>query len=266
MEVTRETVIGPMGSEFHRISGLTPDGVLDRVQEMDSRGVGRRMFADAVRGTVSWMSPSSAHESLARAADDIIRQSGSILGWESKLMGGTRWRLPGWKSQTELEADAAFYIGENARVWIRAWKQGRGAIREFEERTPPDLVVEVEVTRFDQGKTRHYRYLGTRELWQVTRKNDDAPVSVAIIDLQVEDAPLQVTGSLVLPGLDDEILATALHLAEGLQKDELQLLLESQLATRMSGLETGGPDDGWTPPESLTGSPERTAVESAQWN
>ena len=249
MQMTEETITGPMGSEFHRISGLTPDGVLDRVREMDRRGAGRRVFADAVRGIVAWMSPSSAHESLAGAADDIIRQSGSILGWESKLMRGTRWKPPGWKSQAGLEADAAFYIGESARVWIRAWKQGRRAIREFEERTPPDLVVEVEVTHFDYGKARHYRDLGTRELWQVTRKNDDAPVSVAIIDLQAEDAPLQVTGSLVLPGLDHEILAEALHLAEGLQDNDLRQLLESRLARPAPGLETGGPDSGWTPPE-----------------
>ena len=248
MELTEETIAGPMGSEFHRISGLTPEGVLDRIRQMDRRGIGRRIFADAVRGTVSWMSPSSAHESLARAADDIIRQSRSVLGWKSKLMGGTRWKLPGWKPQTGLEADAAFYIGENAEGWYAAIRESRQAVDAFEERTPPDLVVEVEVTRFDQGKIRKYRDLGVRELWQVTRKDDDAPVSVAIIDLQAEHAPQKITCSRVLPGLDRASLTTALELAERGEDARLAQLLEDMLERSASGLEPGGPDDGWASP------------------
>ena len=249
MEVTEETFIVPMGSEFHRISGLTPDGVLDRIQEMDRRGVGCRVFADAMRGTVTWMSPSSAHEDLSQASSRSVDLAGAMRGFRVKMKGGTRWKPPGWKSRAGLEADAAFYIDANAESWIRAWKQGGQAVDAFEERTPPDLVVEVEVTHFDQGKARHYRDLGVSELWRISRKERSAPASVAVIDLQAEDAPLQVTESLVLPGLDRTSLATALHLAEGLQEDDLRQLLTSRLARLATGLETGAPDSGWTPPD-----------------
>ena len=225
MEMTEETIIGPMGSEFRRISGLTPDGVLDRVRDMDRKGIGRRIMADAIRGIVTWMSPSSSHEVLGVAADDVIRISCELLGIQNRSMRGTRWRLPDGRPQTGLEADAAFYIGESARAWISVWKKGRRAVEEFEARTPPDLVVEVEITHFDRGKARRYRDLGVRELWQVARKDDDMP-NAAVTDLQAEGHPRELNGSRVLSGLDRDSLARSLHLAEGQQNDELRTLLD----------------------------------------
>ena len=232
--MVRETIIGPMGSEFYRISGLTPDAVLNKVRDMDRKGIGRRIVADAMRGTVIWMSPSSAHEILGDSAAEVIRESCALLGIKSRSMRSTRWKLPGGKSGSGLEADAAFYIGDSARIWHEAACESGQAVDAFEKRTPPDLVVEVEITRFDQDKPRRYRELGVTELWQVSRKDRSRPPAVDIIDLQAENSEnvsSEMQRSRLLPGFDRDSLAQALKLAELDRNDDLRQLLGIMLGS-----------------------------------
>ncbi len=207
-----ECVTGPMGSQFHRIVDV-PENMMERLARMDWNQAGRRVMIDAASGIISWMSPSSVHEDFAEAAREVVRLAGSLLEQQVVLKGGTRWKLPGDPKGTGLEADAAFYIGGNAEAWYAAAKDGDQAILDFESVTPPDLVVEVEVTHLDQGKPARYAALGVREMWQATRKNSDAPLVVHVLDLQAERGPIPMETSKLLPVLTSDRLSQALRIA-----------------------------------------------------
>ncbi len=207
-----ETATGSMGSRVHRIDNIPVD-MMERLASMDWNRAGRRVMIDAAQGIICWMSPSSAHEDFAEAARDVVEIAGSLLGKQVVLKGGTRWKRPGDPKGTGLEADAAFYVGGNAEAWYAAAKTGRQAILDFESVTPPDLVVEVEVTHLDRGKPARYAVLGVREMWQVTERESETPPVVQILDLQAEGEPTPMETSRLLPVLSRDRLSRALRIA-----------------------------------------------------
>ena len=104
---------------------------------------------------------------------------------------------------------------------------------EFEGNTPPDLVVEVEVTHLDGRKPNRYAELGAREMWQANfhQEKDQNQVLVTILDLQARGGPREVVQSRVLPNLTATSLAEAYWLARYGMIDELQTMLKSELVT-----------------------------------
>ncbi len=236
-----ECVTGPMGSQFHRIDGIPLD-MMGRLADMDWNLAGRRVMIDAAQGIICWMSPSSVHEDISRAADRVVEHAGTLSGKQVVIKGGTRWKRPGDPEGTGLEADAAFYVGGNADAWFAAAKDGDRAILDFESVTPPDLVVEVEVTNLDHGKPDRYAALGVREMWQVTRKISDTPPIVQILDLQAERGPTPTETSRLLPVLSRDRLSEALRIARMNPRAETRARLTKMLAKRR-GQETE-PDRG----------------------
>jgi len=64
-------VVGSLGSDFWRIrvpSSLVPE----LARKIDWNRMGRRVMIDAVKGVIVWMSPSSTHEGLAAASEDVV--------------------------------------------------------------------------------------------------------------------------------------------------------------------------------------------------
>ena len=228
-----EHVTGPMGSDFYRLDDIPRHMVPRIAAAFDSKRIGRRMAVDAVRGVIAWMSPSSAHAVLGESVTDVIKMSTGLLGLESRSMRDTRWKRHRRDPDgTGLEADAAFYVGKNAEAWYAAAEEGDAAILAFEAATPPDLVVEIEVTNLDEGKPEHYAVLGVTEMWQVTRHEADAPPVVHILDLQAAGGLQRRARSRILAGLEETSLAETLEIASRRPSAELEARLESVLGVK----------------------------------
>ncbi len=226
----RHRCVGSMGSEFWRIE-VPPEIVPSLAAEFDWNRMGRRVMIDAAKGIISWMSPSSAHETLADAADKTVERAARRSGGRARAMRGTRWKGPEDPRNTGLEADASFYIGANAERWYAALDEGGAAAAEaFEAATPPDLAVEVEVTRFDGDKPGRYAALGVREMWRAASRDDGNRVEVEILDLRSPGEPRSAPESAALPGLKAALLPEAFDLARRGRFEKLEELLAAALA------------------------------------
>ena len=203
-----------MGSEFRQIS-VPPCIVPELAERVDWNKFGRRVMIDAVEGIIVWMNPSGLHEDFTEAADETVKAAARFLGVRARAKRGTRWKRPESPKNTGLEADASFYVGMNAERWLAALDEGEEAAEEFEAAMPPDLVVEVEVTRFDGDKSSRYAALGVPEMWRVTWKS--RAVEVEVLDLLAPGGPRQVEVSLALPGLGAALLPEAFKLARSLR-------------------------------------------------
>ena len=100
-----------------------------------------------------------------------------------------------------MEPDCAFYLGERARAYRDALANGREAADAFFEKTPPDLVVEVEITNADRDKIERYGNLGVRELWLLRHRDGDDVPEADFLALHPRTRPRPLTASNVLGGL-----------------------------------------------------------------
>jgi len=222
-------VLGPLGSDFWQIK-VPPELVPAMAMEIDWNRLGRRVMIDVREGIIAWMNPSGPHEVLGDASDKVIEWTGQLSGLSTRSMRGTRWKGPDDPKNTGIEADAAFYIGINAECWYKARRSGLKAVGVFDDKTPPDLVVEIEVTHLDVNKPNRYAKLGIREMWRVERNIEDEKVLVAILDLQADGGPQEENKSKVLEGLTTANLPQAFELAEYGQIQTLQNMLATELA------------------------------------
>ncbi|MCY4446809.1 MAG: hypothetical protein OXC02_10170 [Rhodobacteraceae bacterium] len=223
--------IGPMGSEFWQIK-VPPEAVPLMAQKMNWNELGRRVLFDARAGIISWMNPSGPHEGLAAATDKIVLAAEEFISGRVTDMRGMRWKEPHEPDNVGVEADASFYIGAKAKEWyLIAQTKGDKALEEYEIYTPPDLVVEVEVTHLDKGKPDRYAGLGVREMWQTTRRQISGSVQIEVIllDLQAQDGPKRIDNSIVLPGLNSANLNKIYHVARYGTTDELRTLLDVEM-------------------------------------
>jgi len=221
-------VTGPLGSDFWKLE-VPPELVPALAREFDWNRLGRRVMIDAREGIISWMNPSSTHEIFGTSTDITVLVAGSVLQKQVRPMRGTRWKGPDDPENVGLEADAAFYVGKNADDWYAIREKGRQAVLDFEAKTPPDIVVEVEVTHFDEEKPEHYANLGVREMWWVTSTQDGDTMSIEILDLQEKDGRQNLEVSRVLPGLKVETLVEAYRLDWGNDYKELGELLKEEM-------------------------------------
>jgi len=205
--------VGSLGSDFWRIR-VPPPVIPDLARGVDWNRMGRRVMIDALKGVIVWMSPSSTHEGLAAASEDVVSCAATRLKLKVDKKRGTRWKAPDDPKNVGLEADAAFHIGETAVAYTTTLKnEGRAAAALFADRTPPDLVVEVEVTQFDQDRPGRYARLGVREMWRVDAKEGENHPQIDILALQMPGEPTVVESSSVLNGLPSSILPKAFCLA-----------------------------------------------------
>ncbi len=225
---------GSLGSTFWRIR-VPPNIVPQMAERMDWNRLGRRVLIDPARGLIAWMAPSSAHERFAAAADRVVDRASERTGLPVVEMRGTRWKhRADDPPNTGIEPDACFYVGDSAERWIEERQNGgQAAALAFEERTPPDLVVEIEWTQIDRGKAERYAEMGVREMWQAERDGDT--VAVDILDLQAEGVPVPATRSPLFPGLGKRHIERLLQLAEEKRLAEMEALLGELLAAPVSG-------------------------------
>ena len=218
--------IGSMGSEYTRFY-LDPE-VIPLLAKLDWDKIARRVFIDPVSGLIALMTPSPEHERYSRGADRFMDAMDRRLGIRAIGLGSTRWRLPGDPENTGAEPDACYYLGQTADRWAEADRQGRGAVREFEARTPPDLVIEVERSHGDEDKPAFYRRLGVLEMWRLDIAGNTR--EVVLLGLQATDGPAELPVSTVLPPASPSFVLAALELAARGRISELDSLIEEQLS------------------------------------
>ena len=190
---------GPLGSTVHVIRADAD--TVSELAAVDWNRHFRRVCLDPVRGLITLMSPSHPHEDLTTIFDDIVDAAGSILTEAAKNLRSLRLRGPDEAPGTGMEPDCAFYVGERARGYYEARREGQGAVEAFVERVAPDLVVEVEITRADEGKAERYGDIGVRELWRLHGRKGTTELRVEFFALDPGSAPRELDASLVLEGL-----------------------------------------------------------------
>lgn len=199
MTAPSTTISGPLGSTIHVLRADAE--TIERLGEIDWSRHFPRATLDPVRGLISLMSPSHLHEGVASALDSIIEAAADVLGRASKGLRSTRYRLNTEPPGTGLEPDCSFFIGESVHRYLAALKTSESAADEFVLQTPPDLVVEVELTHAEVGKPERYGQLGVSELWLLKPNRSRQITGMEFLALDSSEPPRAIHVSRVLPGI-----------------------------------------------------------------
>ena len=192
--------VGPLGSTVHVLRADA--GTVAALAAIDWNRWFSRVRLDPACGLITLMSPSRLHDELAEIFDDIVDAAASAAAGASKSFGTTRLRKPDDPPGTGLEADCAFYLDERARAYIAALAEGEAAAETYFLNTPPDLVVEVEITHGDDGRIERYGAIGVRELWRLHGRKGTRTLRADFLALGRGAPPRALAASEVLAGPD----------------------------------------------------------------
>ena len=199
MNESATTHTGPLGSTLH-VLRADADTVA-ALAAVEWHRHFRRVWLDPGLGIITLMVPSHKHEDLTELVDHIVDEAGSVVVDAVKGLRSLRLRGQGEPPGTGMEPDGAFYIGARAKGYFAARRQGGAAVAAFVERTAPDLVVETEITSFDEGKIERYADLGVRELWRLRGRKGSDDLRVDFLALRAGRPPRPLAASRVLAGL-----------------------------------------------------------------
>ena len=199
MTESSTSFVGPLGSTIYRLRADA--ATVAALAGLDLTSRFRRVWLDPVREVVVLMSPSPLHELLTRVIDEIVGAAADALGRASTKSGSVRLRGRGEPPGTGMEPDCSFYVGDRARAYLDAAAESEEAAQAFLEQNGPDLVVEVEVTHADEGKTARYADLGVREFWRLRGKRGEKTLRADFLALRRGAPPRPLDASEVLSGL-----------------------------------------------------------------
>ena len=199
MDDAATTHTGPLGSTIH-VLRADADTVA-ALAAVDWNRHFRRVRLDPVQGIITLMAPSRLHEDLTELVGQVVDAAGSVLSGAARGLRHTRLRGQGEPPGTGMEPDGAFYVGERARGYFAALGEGVAAADDFLVRVAPDLIVETEITRFDEGKIARYGDMGARELWHLRGRKDTDELRADFLALRVGRPPRPLAASHVLEGL-----------------------------------------------------------------
>ena len=200
---------GPLGSTIHVLRADAE--TIAELAAVDWNRHFRRVCLDPVRGLITLMSPSRLHEDLTSIFDDVVRIAGSALAGATRKLRSPRLRGQGEPPGTGMEPDCAFYVGNRAKAYREALKEGETAADAYLESIAPDLVVEAEITSADAGKAERYGGMGVRELWRLQGRTGTRDLRVEFFALSTANAPRALDTSEVLEGLTPEDVCEAVE-------------------------------------------------------
>lgn len=148
---------------LHGISWATYTALLEDLAEQP----GHRFAYD--RGTLEIMSPSDLHEKLKTLLARMIEVMMLELNIDSCSLGATTWNRE--DLGRGIEADECYYIASESRV------RGKSPIVPGVD-PPPDLAIEVEISRPAIDKLAIYAALGVNEIW----KHDGQKLRVFVLE------------------------------------------------------------------------------------
>jgi Uma2 family endonuclease len=125
------------------------------------RGLGdRHIFLTYYKGTLELMSPSYPHDRSSLLLLYLMQALAEAFDVPLHGVGSTTFRRKRYK--VGLEADEAFYTYNAARIL------GKDVIN-LDMDPPPDLAIEVEVSRRLGARAKVYARLGVPEIWKYDR-------------------------------------------------------------------------------------------------
>jgi Uma2 family endonuclease len=160
-------------------------------------------------GALEIMTPSRRHEKLRRLIGRMIDQMTLELGIAIDGGGSTTYRKQ--LEERGLEPDECYYVANAERM------RDREEV-DLEQDPPPDLAVEVEITRSALDRMAIYASLGVPEVWRYDGKS----LTVAI--LQNDGTYTESPDSLSFPFLP--LSAIERFLGESKGKDETRFIRE----------------------------------------
>ncbi len=114
-----------------------------------------RFFYD--RGTLEIMSPSAEHEEANRTLSLLVEVIAEEFGIEVRNLGSTTFKRA--DLARGFEPDSCFYIANLSKV------KGKKEI-DLAIDPPPDLVIEIDITRSSIDKMATFAVLGVPEVWR----------------------------------------------------------------------------------------------------
>jgi Uma2 family endonuclease len=142
------------------------------------------------QGVLELVTPSLPHEKDALTIARIVDIVAAIIGVPIVSAGGTTYRRNDLKRG--FEPDASFYIQNEAQV------RGQSGI-DLSVDPPPDVVLEMEMSRSALDKLPLFASMGIQEVWRC----DGQRVTIFILE---QDRYRESATSLALPVLTSDIL------------------------------------------------------------
>ena len=142
------------------------------------------------QGVMELVTPSMAHEADASTLARVVDIAAAMLGVPILSAGSTTYRRD--DLERGFEPDASFYVEHEADI------RGRREI-DLTVDPPPDIVLEMEMSRAALDKLDLFASMGIPEVWRC----DGERVTILIL---VEDGYRVATASRALPALTSEIL------------------------------------------------------------
>jgi len=165
------------------LKNITWDAYESILEELDASGRHLRVTYD--RGCIQFMSPLPQHDFSKSWIGRLIESMALELDIDILSGGSTTWKRKDLAHG--LEADECYYIRNEARV--------RGHEADLKNDPPPDLAVEIELTKSSLDRREIYGALGVPELWCY----DDTALTFLL--LQRDGSYAQSDTSLNFPGL-----------------------------------------------------------------
>ena len=179
------------------LSGVGWEGYEAMLGIVGDRGTVRVTYD---RGDLELMSPSSEHDRLKSRLARLIETLTLELDIPCEALGSTTWRRR--PRDRGLEADECYYLANSARVI------GKTVI-DLDVDPPPDLAIEVEISRSALDRLGIYAALGVPEVWRYDGE------TLRIETLQADRTYAEVEASPCLPILPRAEVVRWLALAEG---------------------------------------------------
>ena len=155
-------------------------------QLLDDRGERCGVLLAYDRGTVELRMPSQEHEWVKTILAQIVEAVAFARGLQYHSLGSTTFERE--DLARGFEPDACFYLDHADAV-------APDRPLDLTADPPPDLVIEVDITRSSLNKLPIYAALGVPEVWRYT----DGAVEIRCL---TADAYLESETSQVLPGID----------------------------------------------------------------
>ena len=142
------------------------------------------------RGELEIMSPSPEHEKLNRRIAQLVLAVAEELDIEAEDLGSTTFRRE--DLERGFEPDSCFYIQNEEQV------RGKDRI-DLAVDSPPDLVIEIDITSPSFSKLPIYAQIGVPEVWRYDGER------MTILVLEGSDYA-ERTESIVLPPVTSNVL------------------------------------------------------------
>lgn len=183
---------------LHDISWETYEALLNELER-------QHLFLTYDRGTLELMSPLPKHDRSGRLLGRLLYVYTEMRGIPIASFGMTTWRRRDLAKG--LEADECFYIRNEPAV------RGREDIS-LEKDPPPDLAIEIDITRSSLDKEEIYAAIGIPELWRF----EDERLTVRVLRDNGTYELVPVSPS--FPDLPSEQIERFMHSRHGMGETE----------------------------------------------